>query len=51
MQSVSNVEQSSAAQVFTEFLSLINQNAQTWEDLFAEDVSLSPSMLPIYYDK
>lgn len=38
MQPASNVQQSSAAQVLTEFLSLMNQNAQTWKDLFAEDV-------------
>jgi uncharacterized protein len=37
MQLVSNVEQLSAAQVFTKLLSLMNQNAQTLEDLFTEN--------------
>lgn len=46
MQSAPNVEQSSAAQVLTEYLSLLNQNAQNWEDLFAEDAVFESPYAP-----
>lgn len=37
MQPTPNVEQPAAAQVLTKVLSLVNNNDQTWVDLFAED--------------
>jgi|GEM_PF-6345640 len=37
MQPAPNIEQSSAAQVLIKLLLLMNRNAQTWEDSFAED--------------
>lgn len=46
MQSTPNVEKPSAAQVFTEYLSLMNQNAQNWEDLFAEDAVFESPYAP-----
>lgn len=46
MQPAPNVEQSSAAQVLTELLSLMNRNDQTWEDLFAEDAVFETPYTP-----
>jgi ketosteroid isomerase-like protein len=50
MQPTPNVERS-AAQVLTELLLLLNQNAQTWEDLLAEDAVFEAPYAPLALER